>query len=144
MITLTAIGTRKITQFTFMRFGIQMNTIGMFPETGLSPKFFGTKLAFVFSLQILVDHIIMHSQFGGNFEYSGTSRSGAWVSLAAICTWMYCHFMLPKIIEKLSTIFFKNRVSLRKKLTKNATENNDEQTIDVVQVISFLPLYIYA
>ena len=94
---LTAIGTRKITQFTFMRFGIQMNTIGMFPETGLSPKFFGTKLAFVFSLQILMDHIIVHSQFGGNFEYSGTSRSGAWVSLAAICTWVYCHFMLPEV-----------------------------------------------
>ena len=97
MITLTAIGTRKITQFTFVRFGVQMNTIGMFPETGLSPKFFGTKLAFVFSLQILMDHIIMHSQFGGNFEYSGTSRSGAWVSLAAICTWVYCHFMLPEV-----------------------------------------------
>ena len=100
MYILTAIGTRKITQFTFMRFGIQMNTIGMFPETGLSPKFFGTKLAFVFSLQILVDHIIMHSQFGGNFEYSGTSRSGTWVSLAAICTWVYCHFMLPEIFKK--------------------------------------------
>ena len=101
----TAIGTRKITQFTFMRFGIQMNTIGMFPETGLSPKFFGTKLAFVFSFQILMNYIIMHSQFGGNFEYSGTSRSGAWVSLAAICTWVYCHFMLPEIFEKFSQRF---------------------------------------